>query len=61
MFGLVRKKRILDHIAYIDAGVDMWKDIWNDAKDENVREAVSYTLDNIQSLVLDAAKFINSK
>ena len=59
MFGLVRKQKILNQIAYIDCNIDKWKDIWKDAKDENVRVTVLNTLDNIHNLVLETAKFID--
>ncbi len=59
MFGLVRKQKILDQISYIDCNIDKWKDIWKDAKDENVRVTVLNTLDNIHNLVLETARFID--
>jgi len=59
MFGLIRKQKILNQIAYIDCNIDKWKDIWKDAKDENVRVTVLNTLDNIHNLVLETAKFID--
>jgi len=59
MFGLVRKQKILNQIAYIDCNIDKWKDIWKDAKDENVRVTVLNTLDNIHNLVLETARYID--
>ena len=59
MFGLVRKKKIIEQIAYLDVNIDKWKDIWKDAKDENVRVAVLNTLDNIHNLVLETARFVD--
>jgi len=59
MFGLVRKQKILNQIAYIDCNIDKWKDIWKDAKDENVRITVLNTLDNIHNLVLETARYID--
>jgi len=59
MFGLIRKKKIIEQIAYLDVNIDKWKDIWKDAKDENVRVAVLNTLDNIHNLVLETARFVD--
>jgi len=59
MFGLIRKKKIIEQIAYLDVNIDKWKDIWKDAKDENVRVTVLNTLDNIHNLVLEAARFVD--
>jgi len=59
MFGLVRKKKIVEQIAYLDVNIDKWKDIWKDAKDENVRVTVLNTLNNIHNLVLETAIFVD--
>ena len=59
MFGLIRKNKIIEQIAYLDVNIDKWKDIWKDAKDENVRVAVLNTLDNIHNLVLETARFVD--
>ena len=59
MFGLVRKKKIVEQIAYLDVNIDKWKNIWKDAKDENVRVTVLNTLDNIHNLVLETSRFVD--
>ena len=59
MFGLIRKNKIIEQIAYLDVNIDKWKDIWKDAKDENVRITVLNTLDNIHNLVLETARFVD--
>jgi len=59
MFGLIRKKKIIEQITYLDVNIDKWKDIWKDAKDENVRVTVLNTLDNIHNLVLETARFVD--
>lgn len=61
MFGLVKKQKLLDQIAYIDCNIDKWKDIWKDAKDENVRSTVLNTLDNIHTLVKETAIYVDSQ
>lgn len=59
MFGLVRKNKVLEEIAYIEVNIDKWKDIWKDAKDENVRIAVVNTLDNIHNLIINLARYVD--
>jgi len=59
MFGLIRKKKIVEQIAYLDVNIDKWKNIWKDAKDENVRVTVLNTLDNIHNLVLETSRFVD--
>jgi len=59
MFGLIRKNKIIEQIAYLDVNIDKWKDIWKDAKDENVRITVLNTLDNIHNLVLETSRFVD--
>ena len=59
MFGLIMKKKIIEQIAYLDVNIDKWKNIWKDAKDENVRVTVLNTLNNIHNLVLETARFVD--
>jgi len=58
MFGLVRKKDILeDKLNYIENSVKEWESIWSDSKDENVRITVTNTLQTINKLVKNTKQY----
>ena len=51
MFGLVRKKDVINQLEYIENNIKEWESIWKDSKDENVRVTVTHTLRTINELV----------
>jgi len=57
MFGLVRKKDVLDKLNYIENNIKEWESIWSDSKDENVRITVTNTLQNINKLVKNTKQY----
>jgi len=57
MFGLVRKKDVLDKLNYIENNIKEWENIWNDAKDENVRITVTNTLQTINKMVKNTKQY----
>jgi len=57
MFGLVRKKDVLDKLNYIENNIKEWESIWNDSKDENVRITATNTLQSINKLVKSTKQY----
>jgi len=57
MFGLVRKKDVLDKLNYIENNIKEWESIWSDSKDENVRITVTNTLQTINKLVKNTKQY----
>ena len=57
MFGLVRRKDVLDKLNYIENNIKEWENIWNDAKDENVRITVPNTLQTINKMVKNTKQY----
>jgi len=57
MFGLVRRKDVLDKLNYIENNIKEWENIWNDAKDENVRITVTNTLQTINKMVKNTKQY----
>jgi len=57
MFGLVRKKDVLDKLNYIESNIKTWESIWSDSKDENVRITVTHTLSTINKLVKNTKNY----
>jgi hypothetical protein len=51
MFGLIRKKEVINQLGYIQSNITAWENIWKDAKEENVRLTVTHTLSCIKGLV----------
>jgi len=51
MFGLVRRKDVIDKLEYIENNITEWENIWSDSKDENVRITVTHTLCSINGMV----------
>jgi len=61
MFGLVRKKDVLEKLEYIENNIAEWKSIWNDSKDENVRLTVTHTLNTINELVKNTKQYFKGE
>jgi len=61
MFGLVRKKDVLDKLEYIENNIKEWESIWSDSKDENVRITVINTLQTINKLVKNTKKYFKGE
>jgi len=61
MFGLVRKKDVLDKLNYIENNIKAWEDIWSSSKDENVRITVTNTLQNIDRLVKNTKEYFKGE
>ena len=61
MFGLVRKKDVIDKLGYIENNIKAWEDIWGSSKDENVRITVTNTLQNINGLVENTKKYFKGE
>jgi len=57
MFGLVRKKDVIDKLEYIENSIKEWESIWSDSKDENVRITVTHTLNSINRLVKNTKNY----
>jgi len=57
MFGLVKKKDVLDKLEYIENNIKEWENIWSDSKDENVRITVTHTLNTINKLVKNTKQY----
>jgi len=57
MFGLIRKKDVIDKLNYIENNISEWESIWNDANDENVRFTVTHTLNIINELVKNTKQY----
>ena len=51
MFGLIRKKDVIEQLEYIENNIAKWESIWSNSKDENVRITVTHTLQTINGLV----------
>jgi len=61
MFGLVRKKDVVDKLEYIENNIKEWESIWGNSKDENVRITVTNTLQNINGLVKNTKKYFKGE
>jgi len=57
MFGLVRKKDVVEKIEYIENNIKEWENIWSDSRDENVRITVTHTLNTINWLVKNTKQY----
>jgi len=57
MFGLVRKKDVINKLEYIENNIKEWENIWSDSKDENVRITVTHTLSTINGLVKNTKNY----
>jgi len=57
MFGLVRRKDVIDKLNYIENNIKEWESIWSDSKDENVRITVAHTLQSINKLVKNTKQY----
>jgi len=57
MFGLVRRKDVIDKLEYIENNIKEWENIWSDSKDENVRDTVTHTLKTINGLVINTKQY----
>ena len=61
MFGLVRKKDVLDKLNYIENSIKEWESIWSDSKDDNVRITVTNTLQTINKLVKNTKQYFKGE
>jgi len=57
MFGLIRKKDVLEKLEYIENNIKAWEDIWGSSKDENVRVTVTNTLQTINKMVRNTKEY----
>lgn len=61
MFGLVRKKDIIDKLEYIENNIAEWESILSSSKDKNIRITVTNTLQNINELVKNTKKYFKGE
>ena len=61
MFGLIKKKDVINKLNYIENNIKEWESIWSDSKDENVRITVTNTLQTINKLVKNTKQYFKGE
>ena len=57
MFGLARKKDVIEKLECIENNIKEWESIWSDSKDENVRITVTNTLQTINKMIRNTKNY----